>query len=87
MVPRPDLTSQVLIGWGYGCTNNNCYGQEDRNVVWVSPIQDADIYLDLDNRGTNYQITQLDAMESHKFRDEGDHDMSVSEVCITKLHF
>jgi hypothetical protein len=26
LVPRDELTSQVLIGWGYACKNNNCLG-------------------------------------------------------------
>lgn len=26
VTPTYLLTPQVLIGWGYGCTNNNCYG-------------------------------------------------------------
>lgn len=77
VVPRPDLTSQVLVGWGYGCTNNNCYGQKDRSVVWVSPIHDADVYVDYQNKGAGQQKLPMKALESYKFVDDGDHDMSV----------
>ncbi len=56
VLPLNKLTETVLIGWGYGCTNKNCYNKNDvgglaRSVVWVSPIEDADIYIDLNNDG------------------------------------
>lgn len=38
VMPTNQLTPQVLIGWGYGCTNNNCFWQEERSVVWVTPV-------------------------------------------------
>ena len=24
LIPKDQLTNQALIGWGYGCTNNDC---------------------------------------------------------------
>ncbi len=57
VLPSNKLTEKVLIGWGYGCTNKNCrtnnnVGGKARSVVWVSPWEDADIYVDIDNDGT-----------------------------------
>lgn len=40
VVPVEDLTPQVLIGWGFGCTDNFCDGQVDRSVVWVTPVEE-----------------------------------------------
>jgi hypothetical protein len=36
LVPRGELTPQVVIGLGYACTNNNCQGQTDRSPVWIT---------------------------------------------------
>ena len=76
LVPRDQLTSQVLIGWGFGCTNNNCKGKVDRSVVWLSPVADADIYIDYGNTGANQVKTSLKALQSTKIRDPTDNDMS-----------
>jgi hypothetical protein len=39
LIPRNELTSQVLIGLGFGCTNNNCGDRTDRNPVWLTYVQ------------------------------------------------
>ncbi len=51
VLPTNKLSEKVLIGWGYGCTDKNCNGRGPRSVVFVSPWQDADIYVDLNNDG------------------------------------
>ena len=56
VLPTSKLTTKVLIGWGYGCTEKNCATTNDvgglaRSVVFVSPWEDADIYVDVDNDG------------------------------------
>lgn len=84
VLPRQLLTSQVFIGWGYGCTDNNCYGQKDRSVVWVTPTADADIYVDYNNTGANYTIFPRKALSSTKFTDTADTDMSGATIFATK---
>ena len=76
VVPTKKLSSQVLIGWGYGCTDKKCYGQKDRSVVWVSPSEDADIYIDLSNSGKPDAGVSLRALQSIKVTDPYDDDMS-----------
>ncbi len=56
VLPTNKMTETVLVGWGYGCTDKNCAQPNDvggraRSVVWVSPWEDADIYIDIDNDG------------------------------------
>jgi len=51
VLPSNKMTEKVLIGWGYGCTDKNCNGGSPRSVVWVSPWEKADIYVDLNNDG------------------------------------
>lgn len=56
VLPSNKLTEKVLVGWGYGCTGKRCdqvnsVGGLPRSVVWVSPWEDADIYVDIDNDG------------------------------------
>lgn len=56
---------------------DSCYGQKDRSVVWVSPIRNADVYVDYNNQGANYEKHSVKQLQSMKFTDNGDHDMSV----------
>ena len=74
--PANQLTSQVLIGWGYGCTNNDCQGKTERSAVWVSPMKDADIYVDYQNIGSGYDVYPVSKFQSIMIRDTFDHDMS-----------
>ena len=77
VIPVEMLSSQVLVGWGYGCTNNNCLGKTERSAVWVSPVADADFWVDYENSGDASQYEQLyvKALGSTMIRDTGDHDM------------
>lgn len=76
VVPIKHLTSQVLIGWGYGCTDNNCGTDEDRSKVWVAPVADADIYVDYSNKGSDYAMYPVDKYHGVKIHDHVDHDMT-----------
>ena len=78
------LTSQVLVGWGYGCTKNDCQGQTERSVVWISPVNDADIYIDYKNSGTNYTKLPMKKWQSAKIRDKSDTDMSGALIFATQ---
>lgn len=74
--PTNQLTAQVLVGWGYGCTGNECHSKTERSAVWVTPVQNADVYIDYQNTGTNPQKIEVDALRSVMIRDTTDHDMS-----------
>jgi hypothetical protein len=60
----------------YGCTDNDCRGQAPRNVVWVTPVADADIYVDYKNAGANLTLFSRKALTSTKITDPIDKDMS-----------
>jgi uncharacterized repeat protein (TIGR01451 family) len=67
----------------YACTNNNCYGEKDRSVIWVTPVEDADIYIDYDNDGLGLAVFPRKALTSSKFVDI-DQDMSGALIFATK---
>jgi hypothetical protein len=84
LMPRDELTSQVLIGWGYGCTGGDCGWGESRSVVWITPVDDADIYVDYDNDGNNDKVvTHVKKLSSNKFTDPNDQDMSGAIIFAT----
>jgi uncharacterized repeat protein (TIGR01451 family) len=90
VLPTRDLTSQVLIGWGFGCTGNSCGTEsfnngETRSVVWVTPVEQADIYVDYNNDGTVDKTYQgVDFLRSQIVHDDGDKDMSGAIIFATK---
>lgn len=89
VIPTRDLTPQVLIGWGFGCTGNSCGSEsfndgETRSVVWVTPVEKADIYVDYNNDGTVDKTYQVDFLQSQIVHDEGDKDMSGAIIFATK---
>lgn len=84
VIPREKLSSQVLIGWGYGCTGNKCYGQTDRSVVWACPVEDADIYVDFGNTGVPDGKVTLKALQGIRIGDPRDDDMSGAIIFATE---
>lgn len=56
----------------------------DRSVVWISPIRNADVYVDYNNQGTNYEKHYIEQLQSKKFTDS-DHDMSVCSSLVLLL--
>jgi len=84
VVPINQLTPQVLIGWGFGCTNNDCDGKTERSAVWVSPMEWADIYIDYQNTGGNYEKITLKKFQSAMIRDKTDTDMSGALIFATQ---
>ena len=68
----------------YGCTNNNCSTYEPRNVVWITPIADADIYVDFKNQGSNLTVYPRKALSSTKITDPYDKDMSGAIIFATE---
>jgi uncharacterized repeat protein (TIGR01451 family) len=84
-----DLTPQVLIGLGFGCTDNKClqesYNDKDtRSVVWVSPVEDADFYVDYQNDGDVDVTYQVNYLDSQVILDETDKDMSGAVIFATR---
>jgi uncharacterized repeat protein (TIGR01451 family) len=84
-----DLTPQVLIGLGFGCTDNDCKEEsyndkETRSVVWVSPVEDADIYVDYQNDGEVDSKFEVNYLNSQVIHDDNDQDMSGAVIFATK---
>jgi len=88
LVPVNQLSSQVLIGWGYGCTGSVCSGRHgnSRSKVFVSPMEDADLYVDFDNNGVHNTKITARRLSSTKIVDNGDDDMSGAIIWATKLN-
>ncbi|NEQ77023.1 MAG: Cna B-type domain-containing protein, partial [Okeania sp. SIO2C9] len=63
------LTSQALIGWGYGNTQNNP-SFDSFNVVWVTALEDATINIDFDGDGVVDNTVSVSALESIKIVDD-----------------
>jgi uncharacterized repeat protein (TIGR01451 family) len=83
LVPRNQLSSQVLIGWGYGCTGNSCGGGSSRSVVWITPVEDADLYIDYNNDGRSDQTISAKYLSSNRIMDNTDHDMTGAIIWAT----
>jgi hypothetical protein len=84
--PTANLSPQVVIGLGFGCTNNACEtGGLARSVIWITPVQDADLYIDYNNDGT-VDETRLNvkAMTNSLISDPKDKDMSGAFIHATK---
>jgi uncharacterized repeat protein (TIGR01451 family) len=84
-----DLTPQVLIGLGFGCTDNKCLKErynkkKTRSVVWVTPVEDADIYVDYDNDGVVDKSYKVNYLDSRVIHDSADKDMSGAVIFATR---
>ena len=73
-----------MIGLGYGCTNNQCKHYFARSPAWVAPKEDAYIYIDYENKGKDYEIRKVQALESIRIRDPFDTDMSGAIIFARK---
>jgi uncharacterized repeat protein (TIGR01451 family) len=78
------LTSQVLVGWGYGCTDNNCEEKGSKSGVFVAPVSDATIYIDYNNDGEIDYERNLTYLHSAILYDPNDDDMSGALIFATK---
>ncbi|GKZ00159.1 hypothetical protein MPSEU_000969100 [Mayamaea pseudoterrestris] len=81
--PRDALTPQVLIGLGFGCTNNACDYRGVRSVVWVTSVADADLYIDYDNDGTVDEKRSIKALTSNLVYNSKTRDMSGAFIFAT----
>ena len=82
LVPGDKLTSQALIGWGYGNTNNDS-GINSRSVVWVTATEDATVSVDFDGDGTVDDTFDVDELEALRLIDPNDQDMTGALVFAT----
>ncbi len=90
MIGANQLTSQVLVGWGYGNKLNRS-SKDSRSVVWVTPVADATISIDFDGDGTADDTVSATALSSTKIIDdtgvytgtENDQDMSGAVIWAT----
>jgi len=87
LVPTNKLTPQVVIGLGYGCTANDCKGMTARSPVWVTPTEDAFVFIDYTNSGniTACEIQKIKKLESIRIRaSNAKKDMSGALIFATK---
>lgn len=90
LIPVAELSSQALIGWGYGNTSNRP-SQASRSVVWVTPVSDATIHMDFDGDGVVDNTRSVSALASLKVLDdssvfsgaEDDQDMTGAIIFAT----
>ena len=82
--PSNMLTPQVLIGLGYGCTDNVCDSRGVRSVVWITPVTDCDLYIDYNNDGTvDERRLAVKALSTNIISDPRDRDMSGAFIFAT----
>lgn len=84
VMPVKWLTPQVLIGLGYGCTENLCDSQGSRSVVWISSIDDAELYIDYDNDGIVDTMQGILGLSANLVSDPNDNDMSGAYLFATE---
>ncbi len=82
LIPDELLTTQVLIGLGWGNTNNSST-VSSRSVVWITPVADGYVFVDYDADGTFDANVQTSALGSARFIDPNDQDMSGARIVAT----
>ena len=79
LIPANQLTSQAIIGLGFGNTDqidgNN--SGDNRSLVWVTATEDdTTVFVDYDGDSTIDDTFELDRLESVKVVDDSDNNMS-----------
>ncbi|XWN29119.1 MAG: hypothetical protein ROR55_16560 [Devosia sp.] len=74
LIPVEQLTSQGLITFGFGNTDQLTGGDSgsSRSLTFVTPLEDAQINVDFDGDGTVDQVVIADALQSITFSDTDD---------------
>ncbi|MEL7302617.1 MAG: hypothetical protein AAGJ53_02865, partial [Pseudomonadota bacterium] len=85
LIPTDELTSQVIVGLGFGNTDQIDGGNsgDSRSVVWVTPTEDATINVDFDGDGVVDQTQFVDGLDSIKIADPDDQDMTGAVIFAT----
>jgi uncharacterized repeat protein (TIGR01451 family) len=86
LMPYNMLTSQVIVGLGYGCTYDQCNPQTHKvmSFVWIAPVSDATIFVDYNNNGTVDKTYDLNYMNSLVLEDSTTTDMSGALIFATQ---
>lgn len=90
LVPASQLSPQVLVGMGLGCTTD-CGSGQSRSVVWVTPVSGpTTIYVNFDGSGINCAgnpatdadlvFTNVSALASKTIRDASDENMTGATI-------
>jgi hypothetical protein len=66
----------------WGCTDNDCNGDPSTMYVFVTPVTNADLYVDYKNNGTRVVIP-AGALSSTLITDPSDNDMSGALIFAT----
>ena len=88
-MPVSHLSEQVVIGLGFGCTENRCYDNNkftERSAVFVGCLDDCYVHVDFDNDGKDDKVVFQKALESAIYLDtkNNDKDMSGSLIYATE---
>ncbi|MGK7882951.1 MAG: hypothetical protein AB4060_23045, partial [Crocosphaera sp.] len=94
LIPANQLTSQALIGLGYGNFDTSIPpapgapnpSRDNFSIVWATPVADADIFVDLDGDGiVDQTFDNVGALESIKITDPIDKDMTGAIIFATDI--
>ena len=62
LLPGTLMTSKVLIGLAYACTNNDCGTEMQYSPLWVTAAADGTIHIDYDSDGIVDTTTSINAV-------------------------
>ncbi|MEM8550891.1 MAG: SdrD B-like domain-containing protein, partial [Pseudomonadota bacterium] len=82
LIPADQLTSQVLIALGAGnqpILLGNASNGTDRSTVWVTPTEDAEIFVDYGDGNGAQSLGNVGALSSIRVNDT-DNDMSGAQI-------
>ena len=79
LIPDNLLTNQVVIGDGRECEDPLCDDGDNANRVFVTPVEDATIFVDRTSQGTlvSYDVPRLSTLI---LDDDDDNDMSGATI-------
>jgi uncharacterized repeat protein (TIGR01451 family) len=96
LLPSSQLTSQAVVGRGEGCTSPDCLAENivsgasgyyslklPRNVVWVTPLADAYIFVDFEGDGVWDTDQRVPMLKSYRIWDPDDLDMTGAFIYAT----
>jgi uncharacterized repeat protein (TIGR01451 family) len=84
LTPVKQLSSQAIVGMGFGCTDNECGDFGIKSVIWVAPTEDATIHVDYNNDGVVDKTYNVNKLHGQIVTDVDDGDMSGALIFATK---
>ncbi|ELS00185.1 hypothetical protein, partial [Gloeocapsa sp. PCC 73106] len=83
LLSSEQVTSQVIVGLGYGNATNDAM-IPTRSPVWITPVADADIFVDFDGNGiVDQTFDNVPALSSIIISDPTDNDMTGAFIFAT----